>query len=257
MINPSESDYCATVLCQAAEIESLKQDKVRLVEDKDGLEIHCQKQIEETSYAKELAAAAAVELRNLAEEVTKLSYQNAKLTLDLAAATDAPCKAHCCQKSAPVDMRQNGVSGNQSDPRSRKQQDRLSVEEFELELSARYQREASLVSALSERDNIEADLRKRLDEAKRHEEKLENELANMWVLVAKMRKPTASSEETRQVNGVYPFLDGQHVTKFYANEESRIAEDICALDELKTHHQSERRKFKQLDGLNLRSKVSD
>ncbi|KAH6780330.1 P-loop containing nucleoside triphosphate hydrolases superfamily protein [Perilla frutescens var. hirtella] len=239
------------LLAQAAEIESLKQDKVRLVEDKDGLEIHCQKQTEEASYAKELAAAAAVELRNLAEEVTKLSYQNAKLNADLAAATDTRCKANCCQKS---DMRQNGVSGSQSDPRSRKQQDRLSVEEFEQELSARYQREASLVGALSERDKIEADLRKRLDEAKRREEKLENELANMWVLVAKMRRSTASSEETGQLNGNFPLPDGPPVTKFYENEETEIAEDVCSFDELKVRYQSERRKFKQHDGLNLRSK---
>ncbi|XP_057773203.1 kinesin-like protein KIN-7C, mitochondrial [Salvia miltiorrhiza] len=245
------------LLAQAAEIESLKQDKVKLVKDKDGLEIHCQKQTEEASYAKELAAAAAVELRNLAEEVTKLSYQNAKLTADLASATDARCKANCCQKSAPVDMRQNGASGSQSDPRSRKQQDRLSMEEFEQELSARYQREASLVAALSERDKIEADLRKRLDEAKRHEEKLENELANMWVLVANIRKSTAASDETRQLNGVLPFPDGQSLTKFHENEESEIAQDACSFDELKARYQSERRKFKHLDGLNLRSKGSD
>lgn len=226
-------------LSQAAEIESLKQDKLKLVEDQDGLEIHCQKQTDEASYAKELAAAAAVELRNLAEEVTKLSYQNAQLTADLAAAaTNAHCKAKCCQKSAPIDTRQNG----------------LSMEEFEQEMSARYQREASLVAALSERDRIETDLRKRLDEAKRHEEKLEMELANMWALVAKMRKSNSSSEETRQPNGVLPFPDGQSRTKFFEIEESEISEEF---DELKVCYQPERRRFKNVDGLNLRSKVSD
>ncbi|KAL1557077.1 kinesin-like protein KIN-7C, mitochondrial isoform X2 [Salvia divinorum] len=244
------------LLAQAAEIESLKQDKVRLVEDKNGLEIHCQKQTEEASYAKELAAAAAVELRNLAEEVTKLSYQNAKLTADLAAGTDTCCKPNFFQKYAPVDMRQNVVSGSQSDPCSRNKQDRLSMEELEQELCARHQREASLVAALSERDKVEADLRKRLDEAKRHEEKLENELANMWVLVANMRKSTTGSDETRQLNGVLPFPDGQSLTKFHENEESEIAEDACLFDDLKVRYQSERRKFKHLDDLNMRSKVS-
>ncbi|XP_047979294.1 kinesin-like protein KIN-7C, mitochondrial isoform X2 [Salvia hispanica] len=240
------------LLAQAAEIESLKQDKARLVEDKDGLEIHCQKQTEEASYAKELAAAAAVELRNLAEEVTKLSYQNAKLTADLAAATDTRSKSNFCQKYAPVDMKQNVVSGSHSDTRLRKQQDGLSMEELEQELSARHQREASLVAALSERDKVEADLRKRLDEAKRHEEKLENELANMWVLVANIRKSTAGSDETRQLNGILPFPDGQTLTKFHENEESETAEDACSFDELKVRYQSERRKFKHLDGLNMR-----
>ncbi|KAL1557172.1 kinesin-like protein KIN-7C, mitochondrial isoform X2 [Salvia divinorum] len=148
------------LLAQAAEIESLKQDKVRLVEEKNGLEIHCQKQTEEASYTKELAAAAAVELRNLAEEVTMLSYQNAKLTADLVAGTDTRCKPNFCQKYAPVDMRQNVVSGSQSDPRSRNKQ------------------------------------------------------------------------------------------------ESEIAEDACSFDELKVHYQSERRKFRHLDGLNMRSMVS-
>ncbi|KAL0323324.1 UNVERIFIED_CONTAM: Kinesin-like protein KIN-7E, chloroplastic [Sesamum angustifolium] len=108
-------------------VEMSQQDKVRLIEEKDGLEIHCQKQTEEACYAKELAAAAAVELRNLAEEVTKLSYQNAKLTADLAAARDVRCKANCCQKSAAIDMKQNGVTGTRSDPRFRKPEDRLSM----------------------------------------------------------------------------------------------------------------------------------
>lgn len=47
---------------------------------------------------------------------------------------------------------------------------------------------ATLEMKLSERDQIEGDLRRRLDEAKQHEEDLENELAKMWVLVAKFRK---------------------------------------------------------------------
>ncbi|KAL0369271.1 UNVERIFIED_CONTAM: Kinesin-like protein KIN-7E, chloroplastic [Sesamum calycinum] len=270
--NPKECNADAfsksQLLVQAAEIESLKQDKVRLIEEKDGLEIHCQKQTEEACYAKELAAAAAVELRNLAEEVTKLSYQNAKLTADLAAARDVRCKANCCQKSAAIDMKQNGVTGTRSDPRFRKPEDRLSMEEFELELNARYQREASLVAALSERDKIEADLRKRLDDAKRHEEKLENELANMWVLVARLRKSTFGSEETSilghdvcnisdtKLINEFPVSDGQPVTKFYEDEESESAESVCSA-ELKACYQFERRKFKDLEGMTLKLKGSN
>ncbi|KAL2241852.1 UNVERIFIED_CONTAM: Kinesin-like protein KIN-7E, chloroplastic, partial [Sesamum indicum] len=268
--NPKECNADAVsksqLLVQAAEIESLKQDKVRLIEEKDGLEIHCQKQTEEACYAKELAAAAAVELRNLAEEVTKLSYQNAKLTADLAAARDVRCKANCCQKSAAIDMKQSGVSGTRSDPRFRKPEDRLSMEEFELELNARYQREASLVAALSERDKIEADLRKRLDDAKRHEEKLENELANMWVLVAKLRKSTSGSEETSilghdvcNISGSklineFASSDGQPMTKFYEDGENEIAESVCSAEELKACYRFERRKFKDFEGITLKLK---
>lgn len=58
------------------------------MEEKAGLQIHAQKLAEEALYAKQLAAAAAVELKNLAEEVTKLSFQNAKLQNDLTAAQD-------------------------------------------------------------------------------------------------------------------------------------------------------------------------
>lgn len=57
-------------------------------EDNSGLRVQNQKLSEEASYAKELASAAAVELKNLAGEVTKLSLQNAKLEKELMAARD-------------------------------------------------------------------------------------------------------------------------------------------------------------------------
>ncbi|XP_073019652.1 kinesin-like protein KIN-7C, mitochondrial [Primulina eburnea] len=233
------------LLEQAAEIESLKQGKIKLIEEKDGLEIQCDKQAEEVSYAKELAAAAAVELRNLAEEVTHLSYQNAKLAADLSAAKEVRRKP-CCQKSTLIDTSQNRIICGRSDACMRKPEDRLSMEEFELELNARYQREASLVAALSERDKIEADLRKTLDDAKKHEEKLENELANMWVMVAKMRKSPASCKDNSTIGHVtscfseikvmngFPSLEGHPLTKFYQNEES--VEEIRSVDDLKVRH---------------------
>ncbi|KAG7960452.1 hypothetical protein I3843_10G124300 [Carya illinoinensis] len=54
------------------------------------LRVQNQKLAEEASYAKELASAAAVELKNLAGEVTKLSLQNAKHGKELFAARDWP-----------------------------------------------------------------------------------------------------------------------------------------------------------------------
>lgn len=41
-------------------MEDLKQEHLRLAEEKDGLEVHNQKLAEEASYAKELANAAAL-----------------------------------------------------------------------------------------------------------------------------------------------------------------------------------------------------
>ncbi|KAK4801578.1 hypothetical protein SAY86_022065 [Trapa natans] len=74
------------VLTQAAEIDSLKQEQVSLREQKDGLEIQVKKLTEEALYAKEVTNAAALELQDLAKEVTKLSYENSRLKGDLAEA---------------------------------------------------------------------------------------------------------------------------------------------------------------------------
>ncbi|KAL2584337.1 hypothetical protein AAZV13_14G124450 [Glycine max] len=103
---------------RAAEIENLRQENVRLVEKKGGLEIQSQKLAEEASYAKELAAAAAVELRNHAEEVTKLTYENAELSGDLAAAKEASCKSNFCPAS--YDCKQNIINSFQRDGKSKK-----------------------------------------------------------------------------------------------------------------------------------------
>ncbi|XP_062159390.1 kinesin-like protein KIN-7C, mitochondrial [Alnus glutinosa] len=251
------NDWKNQVHMQAAEIENLKQEKVRLTEEKDGLEIQTQKLAEEASYAKELAAAAAVELRNLAEEVTKLSYENAKLTGDLTAAREGHCRSICCQRSALYDIKQNSTK------------DGVLVEEFQKELNARKQREAVLETALSERDQIESGLQRRLDEAKQREEDLENELANMWVLVAKLRMSGTNADDmaskgmyasnllqTRVRNG---FLQPNgHSNKIF--EEDEIYESIdkmSTLEELQASYLKERRKCKELENLVSRLKGED
>ncbi|XP_075101079.1 kinesin-like protein KIN-7C, mitochondrial isoform X2 [Nicotiana tabacum] len=253
------------LLSQAAEIESLKQEKEQIVEEKEGLEIHHQKLAEEASYAKELAAAAAVELRNLAEEVTKLSYLNAKL----AAEKDAPCKNNCCRRSASFDMKQNGDGGGRPDAHVRKTEDFLSVDELEQELNARHQREASLVAALYERDKMESELRKQLDDAKKREEDMENELANMWILVAKMRKsgpvPETVSFEGSDVSNILEAklrndisLSNGHLEKKFNNSEKfENIPAVDALELLKYRYHKERKRCKELDDLVSRLKGDD
>lgn len=255
------------VLMQASEIENLKQEKVRLIEEKDGLEIHSRKLAEEASYAKELAAAAAVELRNLAEEVTKLSYQNAKLTGDLASAKEAPCRSNCCQRPGSFDVRQSNSNGARLDARLRKPGDGMLVEELQKELNARYQRESSLETALFERDQIEGDLRGRLDEAKQREEDLENELANMWMLVAKMRKSGTTSEETSsegvhesnilqsRVRNGFPPING-HSNKIF-DEICENMDEISTSEELRTSYLKEKRRCKELESHVSRLKGED
>ncbi|XVE95514.1 hypothetical protein REPUB_Repub02eG0104100 [Reevesia pubescens] len=259
-----ECDKCTSlnsqVLLQAAEIEGLKQEEVKLTEEKDGLEIHSNKLAEEASYAKELAAAAAVELQNLAEEVTRLSYENAKLTGELAAAKEAHCRSNCCQRTTPHDFRQNNMSGARPEVRQRKQEDGLLIEELQKELDIRSQREAALEAALSDREQIEGDLQRRINEAKRREEDLENELANMWMLVAKMRKPGVNDEgilsnvsQTGARNG--PLPSNGHSFKLFKQEETcENLHRMRAYEELRACYQEERRRCEELERLVSRMK---
>uniref|UniRef100_A0A2N9F5H3 Uncharacterized protein n=1 Tax=Fagus sylvatica TaxID=28930 RepID=A0A2N9F5H3_FAGSY len=257
------NDLKNQVHMQASEIENLKQEKVRLIEEKDGLEIQTQKLAEEASYAKELAGAAAVELRNLAEEVTKLSYDNAKLTGDLAAARESHCKSICCQRSVSYDLKHARPDG-----RPRKPDDGVLVEELQKELNARYQREAVLETTLSERDQIESELRIRLDEAKQHEEDLENELANMWVLVAKLRMSGTNADDissegehasnisqTRIRNGVLK-SNGLSYKMFKEDEVNENMDKMGTLEELRASYLKERRRCKELESLVSRLKFA-
>ncbi|KAK2659463.1 hypothetical protein Ddye_005996 [Dipteronia dyeriana] len=254
------------VLMQAAEIENMKQEKVKLTEEKDGLEIQSQKLAEEASYAKELASSAAVELRNLAEEVTRLSYENAKLTGELAAAKEAYCSFY--QRSSSHEFKQNYTNGARSDGR-RKPEDGV-VDDLQKELNARYQREASLEDALSEREQVEVELRRRVNEAKQREEDLENELANMWVLVAKMRKSGINAEDMSSEgadhaskisqigvrNGFLP--SNAHSFIMSKEDENCQNEDgISSFEELKANYQNERRKCKELESIVSRMKGED
>ncbi|KAJ6685385.1 KINESIN-LIKE PROTEIN KIN-7C MITOCHONDRIAL [Salix purpurea] len=253
-------------LVLASEIEDLKEEKVKLIEEKDGLEIQSQKLAEEASYAKELAAAAAVELRNLAEEVTKLSYENAKLTGDLAAAKETQCRSNCCLRSVSYDFKQSNSNGSLPDGRIRKTEDGLLVEELQKELNERYQREASLEMTLSERNEVEGELRKQLYEAKYHEEDLENELANMWALVAKMRGVNAEDMPSEGVHASTTFGAGHKSGFLLSNgHSSRVSKDetyenidgMTTLEELKVSYQKERRKCKQLESIISRLKVEN
>ncbi|XP_065881166.1 kinesin-like protein KIN-7C, mitochondrial [Euphorbia lathyris] len=262
----ANASVSSQVLTQAAEIESLKQEKVNLIEEKDGLEIQSQKLAEEAAYAKELAAAAAVELRNLAEEVTKLSYENAKLNADLATVKDMHCRSNCSQGFVSYSSKQNSSSNARFDGHARRQEDSFLVEELQNELKERYKREAALQAALSERDKREVELRGRFDEAKSREEDLENELANVWMLVAKLRKSDINAEDipsegqhashisrTGLRNGFLPF-NGRGASKgeIYENMDR-----LSALDELKVSYQNERIRCNELENLISRLKGED
>ncbi|KAK6916622.1 Kinesin motor domain [Dillenia turbinata] len=185
---------------QEIENEKLKLEHVQLLEENSGLRVQNQKLAEEASYAKELASAAAVELKNLAGEVTKLSLQNAKQEKELLAAREL---AHSRSVNTV-----NGVARKYNDSVKSGRKGRLSgrstdiygavsghfeswdldPEELKMELQARKQREASLEAALAEKEFAEEEYQKKVEDSKKREASLENDLANMWVLVAKLKK---------------------------------------------------------------------
>ncbi|KAL9244983.1 hypothetical protein vseg_018694 [Gypsophila vaccaria] len=192
------------VQSQEIENEKLKLEHVQLVEENSGLRVQKQKLSEEASYAKELASAAAVELKNLAAEVTKLSMQNAKLEKDLQA-------AHEFSRSRG-NLTANGIRNGLKSGRKTRYSGRvndisggvyddfdsysLDLEDLKMELQVRKQREVVLEAALAEKEFIEEECRRKFEEAKTREAALENDLANMWVLVAKLKKEGGTVAES-------------------------------------------------------------
>ncbi|KAF9599347.1 hypothetical protein IFM89_036804 [Coptis chinensis] len=170
---------------QAAQIEELKQNLKELTFAKEQLETRNQKLADESSYAKGLASAAAVELKALSEEVAKLMNTNDRLTADLAAMKHSPG-----QRRASVAARNGRRDGH-----VKRQDQGGSPAEIRKELTMSQEREQSLEAALSEKERREADLQKKVEESKQREAYLENELANMWVLVAKLKKPQGTGTD--------------------------------------------------------------
>lgn len=164
---------------QAREIEELHKKVSELVEAKEQLELRNQKLAEESMYAKGLASAAAVELKALSEEVAKLMNHNEKLAAELATTQ----KSSSTQRKPSVAMR-NG----RRDPHPRRNEQNVLSAEMKRELALSRERELSYEAALVERDQKEAELQSKVEESKQREAYLENELANMWVQIAKLKK---------------------------------------------------------------------
>ncbi|KAL6208303.1 hypothetical protein ACLB2K_019254 [Fragaria x ananassa] len=251
--------FNSQIHAQASKIEDLKQENVILSEEKEGLEVQNLKLSEEASHAKELASAAAVELRNLTEEVTKLSYENAKLTGDLAVAKEVQCRSNCCQRSTSYDFKKNSINGARANGFHKKSEDVVLREELQKELSARCQREAALEKELYGRDQLENDLRKTLENVKQRESDLENELANMWVRVAKLRKSGNNAEDvslqgiletesshTRPRNGNVP-SNNHSYAMFKDNESSENLNEMDTLEGLRASYLEEKRRCKELE----------
>lgn len=171
---------------QALEVEKLKQKVTELAESKEQLESRNKKLAEESSYAKGLASAAAVELKALSEEVSKLMNHNEKLSSELASHKNS---------RRPTGPTKNGRTNNTY---FRQQKEPTPTQsELKRELALSREREMSYEAVLSEKDQRESDLQRIVEESKEREAYLENELANMWVLVAKLKKSPHSQEANK------------------------------------------------------------
>lgn len=219
------------VQSQEIENEKLKLEQVQILEENSGLRVQNQKLSEEAMYAKELASAAAVELKNLAGEVTKISLQNTKLEKELIAARElAHSRGSNLQASnngnrkysdSAKPGRKGRLPGRANDISGAVYDDfelwNLDPDDLKMELQARKQREMALEAALADKELVEDDYRKKLEEAKKRESALENDLANMWVLVAQLKKeggaiPESNTDERHpneldHVNDLNPKID--------------------------------------------------
>jgi centromeric protein E len=66
--------------------------------------------------------------------------------------------------------------------------------------NASHERERVLETILMEKEQKEAELQRKVEESKQKEAFLESELANMWVLVAKLKKSQGDDHEDLDVN---------------------------------------------------------
>ncbi|KAM0009624.1 putative plus-end-directed kinesin ATPase transcription factor bZIP family [Helianthus debilis subsp. tardiflorus] len=172
---------------QAHGVEKLKQKITELTNSKEQLESQNKQLAEESAYAKGLASAAAVELKALSEEVSKLMNHNEQLSAELASHKNSPSH-HRRSPGFTKNGRKDNAYFRQKEPSP-------TQSELKRELTLSREREISSEAMLSEKARIESDLQKTVEESKQRESYLENELANMWVLVAKLKKSQGAKPE--------------------------------------------------------------
>ncbi|TVU12150.1 hypothetical protein EJB05_45780 [Eragrostis curvula] len=154
---------------QQSEIDELNLRLRELTEAKNQLEARNQKLLEERMYARGLASAAGEELKALSGKVTKLMNRNERLASELASA-------------------KNSAQGRASNGPKVARSTKLHDSAIRRDIHASYEREQALEVMLMEKDQREAELQKKIEESKQKEAFLEGEIANMWVLVAKLKK---------------------------------------------------------------------
>jgi centromeric protein E len=278
------------VFCQASQIEILKQEKLliseeqdqlkqekkKLEEEKESLQTEGQQLSEEAAFARELASRAVVELKNLADEVTKLSYQNAKLSNDLQTAQDLafvtaaklPSKSKLtasrqCQTDS-VQIDEPITNGHEDSAHWRPQfSNNPFLDDIGRELKSAKENQESLRAALAEKEAKEAELLKQIQDGKQHEAGLENDLAQMWVLVAQLRKEQELLTKASE-NGTKHDLRSSNGSDHFVNGESKVTKvkDIheqpgVQTDDVQSQLRREVQRSQELETIILHLKVSN
>ncbi|KAL7138636.1 hypothetical protein ABFS83_10G177300 [Erythranthe nasuta] len=187
-----DSNDMLLLQAQANDVEELRKKLDDVTESKEELELRNKKLAEESSYAKGLASAAAVELKAMSEEVMKLMNHNERLAVELEA-----------QKKSPTQRRASIPNRNgRKDSYPKRHDPAVVASDMKRELAMSRERESSFEGVLAEKDQIEAELLRKVEESKQREAYLENELANMWILVAKLKKSHGvdNDESTKENN---------------------------------------------------------
>lgn len=126
--------------------------------------------------------------------------QNEKLTAELATPKHSPT-----QRKTTTGPTKNGQRNN---IHTRPKEQSPTQMELKKELALSRERELSYEKLLSQKDQREAELQQKVEESKQREAYLENELANMWVMVAKVKRsqgvetePSELSKDSQKVDG--------------------------------------------------------
>uniref|UniRef100_A0A0E0L945 Kinesin-like protein n=1 Tax=Oryza punctata TaxID=4537 RepID=A0A0E0L945_ORYPU len=162
-----------------AEIDELKQRVSELTEAKSQLDSCNHKILEESTYAKGLASATSVELKALSVKVTKLMKRNERLTSELASGRNS--------------TQRRGSHG----PRGARRESHMKRHEPARrgDMNACSGREQTLEAMLKEKDQRQAELDTKIEESKQKEAFLERELANMWAVLANLKKTGGIDQE--------------------------------------------------------------
>ncbi|THU69110.1 hypothetical protein C4D60_Mb08t10970 [Musa balbisiana] len=264
------NDLKSKLQYQEAENEKLDLERHQLIKENRGLLSQNQKLAEEASYAKELASAAAVELKNLAEEVTKLSLQNERQAKELLAIQDLAAYSKTANGTIRrfSESKNDGIKlGRKGQPPSRSgdagntgsddmDNRNLDLDDIRMELQVRKQKEESLEAALAEKVHLEKEYKKKLEEAKKREISLENDLASMWVLVAKLKKgPLCTSELTADKSSTI-LVDVSDDLKMNTDEHNgSLHQERQAVDSLEKPNNEQLNQNQELEPLLVRLKA--